>query len=245
MVPIRRLVPVAILFAGVAFAAAQELGGGFGAALNIGTLGVTVAQGEATRQMFGRYARPGSSSSSARRVRTRKASAASLSYRRSAAVSKRVLEAFVTVITRNDPKTEATVRGEIARADPMAKLAVEMRKHGLRENNLAAGMAVYLVQAWYGAHGRTASGDAVYRAVSRQAARVFGAMPTLARASDTTKQETSESMVLYGSLYEDAIVAAKKDPATLAKVKANIATHARNTLGFDLAALRLGPNGLY
>ena len=241
MAPLTRLIPVVVVLAGAAFATPQDFQ--LGPALDMGTLGVTVAQGEATKQMFGRYARPGSSPS--RGTHAGAAHRASLAYRPSPAVRKRVLDAFVVAITRNDPKTEAAVRKEIARTNPMAKLEPEMRKHGLRPNNLADGMAVYLVQAWYGAHGKVATGSTVYKAVARQAAEVFGAMPALARASDATKQETAEGMVLYGSLFEDAITQAKKNPATLAKVKAAIAAHARNSLGFDLAALRLGPNGLY
>lgn len=240
MLPLRRLAPVVVLF-GTAFAAAQDFQ--LGPALDLGTLGVTVAQGEATKQMFGRYARPGSFPS--RRVGTSRPSASALAYRSSPAVRKRVLNNFVAVITRNDPKTEAAVRREIARADPMKKMEGEIRAHGLRPNNFADGMAVYLVQAWYGVHGKVASGSTAYKAVARQAAEVFGANPALVRASDATKQEASEGMVLYGALFEDAVTQAKKDPASLAKVKAAIAAHARNSLGFDLAALRLGPNGLY
>ena len=236
MVPFRRLVTVTLVLAAAAFATPQDFQ--LGPALDMGTLGVTVAQGEATKQMFGRYARPGSYPS-------RKVRPSALAYRPSAAVRRRVLNAFVAVITRNDPKAQAAVRKEIARADPMAKLEPEMRKHGLRPNNFADGMAVYLVQAWYGAHGKVASGSTVYKAVARQAAAVFGANPALVRASDATKQEAAEGMVLYASLFEDAVVQAKKNPATLAKVKAVIANHARQSLGFDLAALRLGPNGLY
>jgi hypothetical protein len=236
-----RLPAVAAVLFGTVLATAQDLQ--LGPALNIGTLGVTVAQGEATKQMFGRYARPGSSPSS--KARSSRANAAALGYRPSATVRRRVLDAFIGVVTRDDPKTEAAVRREIAREDPMTKLNAELRSHGLRPNNFADGMAMYLVQAWYGAHGKVASGSAVYKAVARQAASVFGANPALVRASDATKQEASEGMVLYAALFKDAVVQAKKSPATLAKVKSAIATHARNSLGFDLAALRLGPNGLY
>ena len=240
MVPSRRLASAAIVLFGAAFAAAQELGGGFGPALNIGTLGVTVAQGEFARQMRG-----GSGSSSSRRTRARRANAAALAYRPSPAVRKRVLDAFVTVITRNDPKTEAAVRKEIAQKDPVTSLKAQFPTYGLRPNNLADGMAMYLVQAWYGAHGKVAKGAAAYKAVARQTADVFGSMPALARASDATKQEAAEGMMLYGALFEDAVKKAKNDPASLAKVESAIALHARNSLGFDLAALRLGPNGLY
>ena len=241
MASLPRLLPVVVVLVGAAFAAAQDFQ--LGPALDLGTLGVTVAQGEATKQMFGRYARPGSSPSS--RARASRAGASALAYRPSPAVRKRVLDNFVAVITRNDPKTEAAVRREIAKADPMRKMDAQIRAYGLRPNDFGDGMAVYLVQAWYGAHGKVASGSAVYKAVARQAAEVFGANPVLVRASDATKQEAAEGMVLYAALFEDAVVQAKKDPASLAKVKAAVAAHARNSLGFDLAALRLGPNGLY
>lgn len=236
------VLPAALVLVGAAFAVPQEFQ--LGPALDMGTLGVTVAQGEATKQMFGRYARPGSSSTS-RRVRSSRASAAALAYRPSAAVRKRVLENFIVAITRNDPKAEAAVRKEIARPSFMTKLNAEYTSKGLRPNNFADGMAMYLVRAWCGAHGKVASGTGTYRAVARQAAAVFGANPALVRASDATKQEAAEGMVLYGALFEDAVAQAKTSPVALAKVKTAIAAHACQSLGFDLAALRLGANGFY
>jgi hypothetical protein len=53
-------------------------------------------------------------------------------------------------------------------------------------------------------------------------------------------------MMLYAVLTEQSItLAKKKTPGDLPKIRAAIRQGAQATFGFDLAKMRLGPNGLH
>jgi hypothetical protein len=131
-----------------------------------------------------------------------------------------------------------------ARSDPIAEMGGLMRPVGLNPNNVADAMATYLVTAYYGVRGSTDGEPAEFKAVSAQMARAISANGTFARASDALKQEIAESMLVQAVLANQAVQAAQKNPSTMPAVKAAIAKGSRAAFGFDVAKMRLGPNGL-
>ncbi len=75
-------------------------------------------------------------------------------------------------------------------------------------------------------------------------ARAMGTTPGFANAPDALKQEIAESMMVQAVIAEQAVTAAKGDPATLARVKTALAQGARSSFGFDLARMQLTASGL-
>ncbi|RYZ76706.1 MAG: hypothetical protein EOP06_31040 [Proteobacteria bacterium] len=62
--------------------------------------------------------------------------------------------------------------------------------------------------------------------------------------TDAQKQEWADSLLVQALLVDSSVDLAKKQPALMAQVKANIASGARKTLGFDLNRMRLTNEGL-
>ncbi|RYG45358.1 hypothetical protein EON79_12845 [bacterium] len=231
------LLPLAVL---VVPARAQDLN--LGPALNIGTLGVTLSQNAVTRSIS-----KGGPTSTKRGSRSGGSAvpSASLLFKTSPAVRKRVVENFVKAATRSDPSTAPALRQTFAKSDPVNYMGGQLRKAGLNPASVADGMAVYLVQAWHATRGAVAKNPAEFRAVSRQIGQVLLETPGIARAKNETKQEIGESLMLYGGLFEDGVLAAKADPAQMTQLKSAVVKITRDTFGFDVAKLRLGANGFY
>jgi hypothetical protein len=169
-----------------------------------------------------------------------------LLYRPSPTVRQRNVKRLIERMRSTDPASAAELSQTFAKRDFFGELRGVMKPVGLNPNNLADAMAMYLVVAWYGVRGRTDGKPGDFRAVSAQIARAIGANPAISRASDETKQQTAESMMVYAVLTEQSIaLAKKKQPETLPKIRAAIRQGAQATFGFDLAKMSLGPKGLH
>ncbi|HWW24497.1 MAG TPA: DUF6683 family protein [Caulobacter sp.] len=169
---------------------------------------------------------------------------AAIRYRPSLAVRARNMKQFVENLRRVDPTSAGDLERTLSRRDVIAEVAGVMHPVGLDPNNLADAMALYLVTAYYGVRGSTNSQPSELRAVSMQVARAISASPDLARASDALKQEIAESMLINAVLADQAVQAAQKQPSAMPAIKAAIGKGARSAFGFDVAKLRLGPDGL-
>ena len=145
------------------------------------------------------------------------------------------------------------IHPEIARSlapafegDPVRYVAPFLQpKTGARMDDVADLSAVYLVSAWYGAHGRT--GDptrAEFAAVRDQLRRVYAGSPKLRGASNAAKQDAGEG-VLYLAMLDDVFVETMKaHPEARARLTKEIAAGARSTFGLDLMAMRITKAGL-
>jgi hypothetical protein len=175
----------------------------------------------------------------------RKANPKVLLYRPNLTVRARNLKRIVEKTRSTDPAAAAEMEKSFAKTDFLGELGRLMRPIGLNPNNVADATALYLVTAWYGTRGSTDGKPANYKAVSAQIARIMASNPTLVRASDATKQQTAESMMLFAVFTEQSVNQAKKRPGTLPQVRAAIAQGAKATFGFDLTKMRLGAKGFY
>lgn len=169
---------------------------------------------------------------------------AALSFRPDMAARKRNMAQFVAKIRRVDPASADDLQRALASHDLVAQVGASMRKAGLNPNNLADAMALYTVIAWYGVRGSDDSKPADFKPVSRQFVRSMGSTPQFARASQATKQELAESMMIQAMMAEQSVTLAKRQPGVMPQLKQAIDQGARGTFGFDLARMRLGPNGL-
>ncbi|ATY31877.1 hypothetical protein CVN68_07745 [Sphingomonas psychrotolerans] len=169
---------------------------------------------------------------------------AAITYRPNTAVRQRNMQQFVARLRRVDPAGAADLQRTFARRDLVAEIGGAMRPVGLNPDNVADAMAMYLVAAYYGVRGSVDSKPSDYRAVSAQMARAISTAPGFANASDALKQEIAESMLVQALLVDQAVQAAQRQPSAMPSIKAAIAKGARGAFGFDVAKMRLGPNGL-
>lgn len=165
-------------------------------------------------------------------------------YRPSMAVRTRNMNQFVERLRRVDPATASDLERTLSRRDLVAEMGGVMRPVGLDPNNVADAMATYLVTAYYGVRGSTDGEPAEFKAVSAQIARAISADPAFSGASDALKQEIAESMLIHALFANQAVEAAQKQPPAMPAVKTAIAKGARAAFGFDVAKMRLGPDGL-
>jgi hypothetical protein len=169
---------------------------------------------------------------------------AALLYRPSMTVRKRNMEQMVERLRRADPAGAADLQRTFASRDIIAEMDRVMRPVGLRPDNVADAIATYLVTAYYGVRGSTEGEPAEFKAVSAQVARALGTDPTFTGASDASKQEIAESMLVQAVLANQAVQAAQKQPSAMPAIKAAIGQGTRSSFGMDLTRVRLGADGL-
>jgi hypothetical protein len=115
--------------------------------------------------------------------------------------------------------------------------------YGMRANNVADAYAMWWTSAWMGLQGRSDDPSAGQMAmVKRQAANALASTPEFASATDATKQELSEALLVQAAMIQGTIDAYKSDPAMLAKARAAIAKGA-NGMGLDLSTMTLTDEG--
>lgn len=174
-----------------------------------------------------------------------RASAATLSYRPSAAVRKANFARFVERSRAKDPASAAKLAEVFRTTDVMASASGWMKPYGLSHTNVADAAAVYLTIAWLTVHGRTNDpGQAEVRAVRNQFAASAGSAPGFRGASDAIKQELSEAMIVQAMLIAQYANMAESKPDLMKKVQSAVAAGAKNTFGFDLRSMNLSANGL-
>lgn len=180
---------------------------------------------------------------SAGRTAAAPADTASLSYRPDLTRRRANLAQFVAKSRAADPAGAASLEAMFAQADIIALCGQELRKHGLRVDNLADAYTVWWITAWQATRGRNDDvSPATIKAVRAQAAWTLGAKAVLAGAGDPVKQELTESLLIQTLLIDAAVDQAKTDPAQMRKVGAAVNQGAKG-MGLDLTRLNLTERG--
>ena len=216
---------------------------------DMGALTNTMAQGAIVKSERERAARRHSSK---RRTRTRRyGSTTRLSrlmlgtFTQSAAVRKRSIDTFLAKMRVIDPKNAPSLEKTLATQTPFTKVGQKLATYGLKTNNIADPMAVYLVVSWLGTRGKNDDpSKAQLLGVRNQMARAIADTPAVRSLTNAQKQEMADSFLLQAMIIDGSISVAKKQPSQMPQTKAAIATGARSTFGFDLNALNLTSNGL-
>ena len=153
------------------------------------------------------------------------------------------LAQFVEKSRKSDPAGAKQMAALFAKSDPIEALKIPLGTYGLRVDNVADAYTTYWMQAWQAAHGDTSDftrGQTL--AVKAQAARALGSTSEFATATDVTKQEFAEAMLVQASLIAASIEVYKNDPAMMRKLGDAVRKGAQAS-GLDLDAMTLTEQG--
>lgn len=188
------------------------------------------------RVIKGRTTRAGSSG---RRLR------GSTRFRVSRATRARMVAAWFAKMRAIDPKGAAGLEREFAGRSPIKVVEPQIAKYGLRTDDAADSVAVYLVAAWYGARGSNQDPPrSLVRATRNQMHIAMLQNPRFASASDAGKQQLADSVLLQTILDQTYINAGKKSAAEMAQAKKLIRQAALKTFKLDVLKLKLTAKGL-
>jgi hypothetical protein len=151
---------------------------------------------------------------------------------------------FVEKSRAVDPTGAAKMEQLFASTDIIGMIDQRMQQtYGMRANNVADAYAVWWVSAWMGSQGRSDDATPGQMAmVKRQATNALASTPEFVSATDATKQEMAEAMLVQAAMIGEAVDAYKSDPAMLAKARASIKQGAK-AMGLDLGAMTLTDQG--
>lgn len=118
---------------------------------------------------------------------------------------------------------------------------------GLRTDDVADAVALYVMEAWEVANQQVLQPDrARAQAVRRQMVRAIAATPQFAASGDAAKQELAESLIVHAALLSSGYAQAKNDGnQPIMDAVSNAARKgAQDSLGMDLRTVTMTPAGL-
>ena len=230
-------------------ASAQELN--LGPIIDPGIAGNAAAQRQIAEQEYKRATgrdprsvtgRGSHSPSGASAVRARSGSAR---FRVDPAARKRRVAAWMSRMRAVDAKGMAQFQRTPAGRDLFAVLGSRLAPYGLRTDDVADALTVYLVTAWYGVRGSDQDPPrALLLATRTQMRSSLLTNPAFAAASNATKQEVAEALLIQTVEDSSNLTVAKKNPGQMARVKSLIRQNALKALKLDLTKLKLTSRGL-
>lgn len=173
-------------------------------------------------------------------------SEAALTFRPSMERRQRNFAQFVEKSRAADPAHADELRAFLSQ-DVIGFVRKEVAPLGLRTDNVADAVAIYVEEAWQAANAKVLPPSrARSQAVRAQMVRAIGGNPAFASADDATKQEMAEAMMVQAVMASNAIKMAvqKGDRSEIAAVQAAVRKGARASLGIDLRAMALTDAGL-
>jgi hypothetical protein len=171
---------------------------------------------------------------------------AGLRFRPSAEQRKRNFEQMLAKSRASDPITAALVK-EITKVDVIGLVGEQMAPLGLRTDDVADALTVYVNDSWEVANDQVMPPDrARIQALRKQMAQAIATTPALSRTTDEGKQELAESMLVYGSMFTSAFQQAKAAGYKTLSTSLSDAAHsdALETLGIDLRKYAMTETGL-
>ena len=156
---------------------------------------------------------------------------------------KRNLAAFAAKSRATDPEDSRKMTTLFAANDVIGLADRDMRKLGLRADNVADAYALWWANAWLASRGRDDDlPPAQMRAISRQAAASLLATPEFANATNSQKQEMAEALIVQTILISSAVGVYKEQPEMMERLKAAVVQGAQASQ-LDLLAMDLTPAG--
>ena len=153
------------------------------------------------------------------------------------------LATFVAKTRKTDPAGAAKMQALFAASDPINALGGQIAQFGLRTDNAADAYTVYWMTAWQAAHGDMSDFTrAQSQAVKAQSANALASTPEFAGATDATKQEFAEAMMVQAMLISASVDTYKDDPAMMRQLAAAVRKGAKAS-GLDLDSMTLTENG--
>lgn len=153
------------------------------------------------------------------------------------------LRSFVEKSRAANPSGAADLERVFASGDVIQQLDGEMRKYGLRADNLADAYALWWINAWEAATGAAATEDrGVVAAVRRQSAIALSNVPDVAKADDTIKQNLAEALMVQAMLVS-ALNEKYRTDKTHGPQLRKAAAQGAKSMSLDLKAMELTPDG--
>jgi hypothetical protein len=171
---------------------------------------------------------------------------AALTFRPSIERRRRNFANFMNRSRAVDPAGADQLQAFLAQ-DVIGFVAKEVAPLGLRTDNLADAMTIYVIEAWEATNAKVmAPSRARSQALRRQMMRAIAGMPNLTAADDAVKQESAEAMLVQAVMVSNAIKLAiqKGDKTEIAAVQDAAQQGALATLGMDLRSMSMTEAGL-
>lgn len=167
-----------------------------------------------------------------------------LNYTPSSARRSANLTRFAEKARATDPVGAAKMRELFASTDIIAAIDQQMRDtYNMHATNVADAYALWWTMAWMGSQGRDDDVSAAQmQRTQSQAVRLLSGSSEFREATDATKQEFAEGLLVQAALIDASIDTYKSDPAMLARTRTAIAQGAR-AMGVDLNAMTLTDDG--
>ena len=223
-------------------ATAQDLGG----ALNLGQLGATIGVSNAMRGQVSRGTRfapsprrGGPANASVAPVRP-----AAMTFRADPARQKATVNKWITRISKAEPQTAQQIKASFQRQSLNQMAGPWLGKYGLSTNNGADAAAAYLSIAWLIARGN--GGDpsrAQITGLRDQLVRAMSVTPGWVNASNATKQEFADSLLLQATVNGALLEGAKGNQQRSRAVADAVANGAKSAFGVDVRQVNLTGSG--
>lgn len=155
----------------------------------------------------------------------------------------RNLADFVAKSRKVDPQGADRLQALFARTDLIEAMRGPLGKAGLRIDNVADAYAAWWITAWYASRGSNETPDAkTVAAVKAQTVRALSATPMMQGASEASKQQMAEALLIQAAMLDDAVEQSKARPDWMAGVRSAAAQGAKG-MGLDLSAMTLTDAG--
>jgi hypothetical protein len=229
---------------------AQDYGTGgmdsFISASNNNVLTTNVIVGGATfrSSLKNKVSSPKAAGTTKVRAPKRVASVADLSFRPSPAVRQKSNEQFFALMRSVDAEGATQLEASYPSGDLFPVLEQALAPYGMRANNVADAMTVWMVNLWMGANGLSEDPPkSQIRAVRTQIADSLRTSSDLATASDATKQELTESLLLNAAIIGSALGDSRVKSGEMRGALQTAMQQVGNSLGMDLTAVRITRTG--
>jgi hypothetical protein len=173
--------------------------------------------------------------------------AAALSFRPSLERRKQNLAQFVAKTRAVDPAGARELENFVS-GDLIGMVGARIAEFGLRTDNVADAMAIYVMEAWEFINDKaTPTTRARATAVRNQMASAIASTPGFADASDATKQEMAEAMLVQAAMVGSgaATIQQQGDPKLLSAWRDAVHKGSLATLGFDLRSVIITEEGMF
>jgi hypothetical protein len=184
------------------------------------------------------------SKSTARASTVKAFPAVALTYKPSAAIRQRSKEQFFAKMRSIDPESARKLEAHFATRDLFQALDQEIAKYGMRTDNVADAFTVWLINLWMGANG--ISNDppvSRIKAVKAQITDSLRMSSDIAGASDTQKQELTESLLLNASVIGAALADPRVKSGEMRAPLQKAMVRLGSSIGLNLAAMKLTDTG--
>ena len=166
-------------------------------------------------------------------------------FKTNSATRRNLLANLVARTRAANPQSGAALERDFAKGDPIAAIAPALARYGIRTDDVADTMAVYLISAYYGVRGSNQDpSPASLRATRDQMRRALLSNRAFVSASNAAKQQMSDALLIQVMFDDRMLSGAKGNPARMASVKSAIRQNALQTFKLDLSKLKLTSQGL-